>query len=211
MLLIFDVQVSSDLYKMCRQSISADTVNVLLGIYSAITSHAQQLKSEKVVQVELQKACSILEIPEPPLVFFENESYQNYLNFLHGLLVSNPSFVEEKNIEPELVGVCEEILRVYLECSGLNSVKKKPDDKAIYQWNLPLGSAKKEELVARTPLVLSVLRILCSWQTDSFRKYISQLFPLMIDLVRSEHSSGEVQIELSHFFQSCIGPIIMKL
>ncbi|XP_006364333.1 brefeldin A-inhibited guanine nucleotide-exchange protein 1 [Solanum tuberosum] len=205
------IQVSSDLYKMCRQSISADTVNVLLGIYSAITSHAQQLKSEKVVQVELQKACSILEIPEPPLVFFENESYQNYLNFLHGLLVSNPSFVEEKNIEPELVGVCEEILRVYLECAGLNSVKKKPDDKAIYQWNLPLGSAKKEELVARTPLVLSVLRILCSWQTDSFRKYISQLFPLMIDLVRSEHSSGEVQIELSHFFQSCIGPIIMKL
>ncbi|KAL3351045.1 hypothetical protein AABB24_023442 [Solanum stoloniferum] len=205
------IQVSSDLYKMCRQSISTDTVKVLLGIYSAITSHAQQLKSEKVVQVELQKACSILEIPEPPLVFFENESYQTYLNFLHGLLVSNPSFVEEKNIEPELVGVCEEILRVYLECAGLNSVKEKPDDKAIYQWNLPLGSAKKEELVARTPLVLSVLRILCSWQTDSCRKYISQLFPLMIDLVRSEHSSGEVQIELSHFFQSCIGPIIMKL
>ncbi|KAJ8530344.1 hypothetical protein K7X08_037179 [Anisodus acutangulus] len=205
------IQVSSDLYKMCRQSVSADTVNVLLGIYSAVTSHAQQLKSEKVVQVKLQKACSILEIPEPPLVFFENESYQNYLNFLHGLLVNNSSFIEEKNIEPELVGVCEEILRVYLDCAGLNSVKRKPVDKAIYQWNLPLGSAKKEELVARTPLVLSVIRILCSWQTDSFRKYISQLFPLMIDLVRSEHSSGEVQRELSHFFQSCIGPIIIKL
>ncbi|PHT41831.1 Brefeldin A-inhibited guanine nucleotide-exchange protein 4 [Capsicum baccatum] len=204
------IQVSSDLYKMCRQLVSADTVNVLLGIYSAVTSHAQQLKSEKVVQVKLQKACSILEVPEPPLVFFENESYQNYLNFLHGLLVNNSSFVEDKSIEPEFVGVCEEILRIYLDCAGLNSVKRKPDDKAIYQWNLPLGPSKKEELVARTPLVLSVLRILCSWQTDSFRKYISQLFPLMIDLVRSEHSSAEVQRELSHFFQSCIGPIIMK-
>lgn len=203
------IQVSSDLYKMCRLLVSADTVNVLLGIYSTVTSHAQQLKSEKVVQVKLQKACSILEVPEPPLVFFENESFQNHLNFLHGLLVNNPSFVEEKKIEPELVGVCEEILRIYLDCAGLNPVERK-SDKAIYQWNLPLGSAKKEELVARTPLVLSVLRILCSWQTDSFRKYISQLFPLMIDLVRSEHSSAEVQRELSHFFQSCIGPIIMK-
>lgn len=211
MLLFINVQVSSDVYNMCRQSVSADTVNVLLGIYSAVTSHARQLKSEKVVQVKLQKACSILEIPEPPLVFFENESYQNYLTFLHGLLVNNSSFVEEKNIEPKLVGVCEEILHIYLDCAGLSSVKRKADDKAIYQWNLPLSSAKKEELVARTPLVLSVLRILCSWQTDSFRKYISQLFPLMIDLVRSEHSSGEVQRELSHFFQSCIGPIILKL
>nr|XP_009612459.1 brefeldin A-inhibited guanine nucleotide-exchange protein 1 [Nicotiana tomentosiformis] len=205
------IQMSSDLYKMCRRSVSADTINILLGIYSSVTSHAQQLKSEKGVQVKLQKACSILEIPEPPLVYFENESYQNYLNFLHGLLVNNSSLVEKRNIETELVGVCEEILRVYLDCAGLNSVKRKPDDKATYLWNLPLGSAKKEELVARTPLVLSVLRILCSWQSDSFRRYISQLFPLMVDLVRSEHSSGEVQRELSHFFQSCIGPIIMKL
>ncbi|XP_075094111.1 brefeldin A-inhibited guanine nucleotide-exchange protein 1 isoform X2 [Nicotiana tabacum] len=205
------IQVSSDLYKMCRRSVSADTINILLGIYSSVTSHAQQLKSEKGVQVKLQKACSILEIPEPPLVYFENESYQNYLNFLHGLLVNNLSLVEKRNIETELVGVCEEILRVYLDCAGLNSVKRKPDVKATYLWNLPLGSAKKEELVARTPLVLSVLRILCSWQSDSFRRYISQLFPLMVDLVRSEHSSGEVQRELSHFFQSCIGPIIMNL
>lgn len=211
MLLFFDVQVLSDLYKMCRRSVSTDTINILLGIYSSVTSHAQQLKSEKGVQVKLQKACSILEIPEPPLVYFENESYQNYLNFLHGLLVNNLSLVEKRNIETELVGVCEEILRVYLDCAGLNSVKRKPDDKATYLWNLPLGSAKKGELVARTPLVLSVLRILCSWQSDSFRRYISQLFPLMVDLVRSEHSSGEVQRELSHFFQSCIGPIIMKL
>ncbi|XP_070028789.1 brefeldin A-inhibited guanine nucleotide-exchange protein 1 isoform X2 [Nicotiana sylvestris] len=205
------IQVSSDLYKMCRRSVSTDTINILLGIYSSVTSHAQQLKSEKGVQVKLQKACSILEIPEPPLVYFENESYQNYLNFLHGLLVNNSSLVEKRNIEMELVGVCEEILRVYLDCAGLNSVKRKPDVKATYLWNLPLGSAKKEELVARTPLVLSVLRILCSWQSDSSRRYISQLFPLMVDLVRSEHSSGEVQRELSHFFQSCIGPIIMNL
>nr|GMC81207.1 brefeldin A-inhibited guanine nucleotide-exchange protein 1 [Ipomoea batatas] len=163
------------------------------------------------LELKLQRACSILEIPEPPLLHFENESYQNYINFLHDLLVNNRRLGKEKNLEPELVSVCEKILRIYLDCAGLSSVQQQAVNKPKLHWIPPLGSAKKEELAARTPLVLSVLHILSSLEGNTFKKYASQLFPLLVDLVRSEHSSGEVQRVLSGVFQSCIGPIIMNI
>ena len=197
----------TDLFKMHQKSLSSGNIKILLDIFSSITSHAHQLNSETVLQLKLQRACAILEISDPPMVHFENESYQNYLNFLHGLLVNNVSFSEEMNIEPQLVSVCEKILQIYLECSGLRSAQQKPE----LHWILPLSSVKKEELVARTPLIVLALRLLCGLESDSFRRHVSRLFPLFVDLVRSEHSSGEVQRVLSYMFQSCIGPIVMKL
>ncbi|XP_059654108.1 brefeldin A-inhibited guanine nucleotide-exchange protein 1 isoform X1 [Cornus florida] len=204
-------QVITDLYKMHRQSLSAGNVMMLLEIFSSIASHAHLLNSETALQLKLQRACSILEISEPPLVHFENESYQNYINFLHDLLMNNPCLSEEINIEPQLVSVCEKVLQIYLDCAGLCSVKQKPVNKPVLHWIIPLGSAKKEELAARTSVVVSALRILSGLGSDSFRRYISQLFPLLVDLVRSEHSSREVQHVLSHMYQSCIGSIIMDL
>ncbi|XP_057511131.1 brefeldin A-inhibited guanine nucleotide-exchange protein 1-like isoform X2 [Actinidia eriantha] len=206
------IQVMTDLFKMHQQSLSSGNIKILLDIFSSITSHAHQLNSETVLQLKLQRACAILEISDPPMVHFENESYQNYLNFLHGLLVNNISFSEEMNIEPQLVSVCEKILQIYLECSGLRSAQQKPvDKKPELHWILPLSSVKKEELAARTPLIVLALRLLCGLESDSFRRHVYRLFPLFVDLVRSEHSSGEVQRVLSYMFQSCIGPIVMKL
>ncbi|PSS31559.1 Brefeldin A-inhibited guanine nucleotide-exchange protein like [Actinidia chinensis var. chinensis] len=206
------MQVITDLFKMHQQSLSSGNIKILLDIFSSITSHVHQLNSETALQLKLQRACAILEISDPPMVHFENESYQNYVNFLHGLLVNNTSFSEEMNIEPQLVSVCEKILQIYLECSGLRSAQQKPvDKKPELHWILPLSSVKKEELAARTPLIVLALRLLCGLESDSFRRHVSRLFPLFVDLVRSEHSSGEVQRVLSHMFQSCIGPIVMKL
>lgn len=147
------------------------------------------------------------EISGPPLVHFENESYKSYLNFLHDLLVNSPSLSEEKNVEGELISVCKQVLQTYLGCSGFEYVTQ---DKPRVNCVLPLGSAKKEELAARTPLVLSVMRILGSLGRNSFRRHVSQLFPLLVGLVRSEHSSMEVQRVLSSIFQSCIGPLVCK-
>ncbi|VFQ91596.1 unnamed protein product [Cuscuta campestris] len=207
------LQVATDLCKMRRQSLSAATVTILLGIYSSITSHAHQLKSDGILELKLQRACSILEIPEPPLLHFENESFQNYINFLHDLLVNYPALGKEKNIEAELVFVCERVLRIYLDCAagGLQQQQQPGSNKQQRKlhWILPLGSAKKEELAARTPLVLSVLHVLSALEGDTFKKYASQLFPLLVDLVRSEHSSGEVQQVLSGVFRLCIGPLII--
>ncbi|KAK6143318.1 hypothetical protein DH2020_023666 [Rehmannia glutinosa] len=202
--------VVTDLYKMHWQCLSVNIVTILDEIYSSISSHAHELNSQTKLLLKLDKVCCILEISDPPLVHFENESYKNYLNFMHDLLMNSPSLSKEKNVEAELVSVCKQVLQRYLECSGFGYVSQKAINKPMIHCFLPLGSAKKEELAARTPLVLSVMRILGSLESDCFRKYASQLFPLFADLVRSEHSSLEVQRGLSSIFQSCIGPIIMK-
>ncbi|XP_057805875.1 brefeldin A-inhibited guanine nucleotide-exchange protein 1 [Salvia miltiorrhiza] len=200
------IQVVTDIYKIHWKSLSANIVTIL-EIFTSISSHSHELNSQTTFLLKLDKACSMLEISGPPLVHFENESYKNYLNFLHDLIVNSPSLSEEKNIEGELVSVCKKVLQIYLECSGFEYVSQnKPRANCI----LPLGSAKKEELAARTPLVLSVMRILGSLERDSFRRHASQLFPLLVDLVRSEHSSMEVQRVLSSIFQSCIGPLVCK-
>lgn len=199
----------TDLYKMHWRSLSVNTVTILLEIFSSISSHSHELNSQNALLLKLDKICSILEISEPPLVHFENESYKNYLNFLHDLLMNSPSLSEEKNVEAELVSVCKKVLQIYLECSGFEYDSQKAINKPMMHCFLPLGSAKKEELAARTPLVLSVMRILGSLERDSFRRHASKLFPLFVDLVRSEHSSLEVQRVLSNIFQSCIGPIVM--
>lgn len=119
-------------------------------------------------------------------------------------LLTNPTL-----IETELVKVCEQILVIYLKCTG-TPVEQKETNQPVLHWILPLGSAKKEELAARTSLVVSALQVLRGFERDLFKRCIQQLFPLLVDLVRSEHSSGEVQVVLSSIFQSCIGPIIMQ-
>ncbi|XP_043712697.1 brefeldin A-inhibited guanine nucleotide-exchange protein 1-like isoform X1 [Telopea speciosissima] len=204
------IQVITELYKAHHQLLAAANITVLLEIFSSVTSHAHKLNSETILQVKLRKVCSILEISDPPIVHFENESYQSYLNFLHSILTDNPSLYERMNIEPQLVAVCEEILQKYLNCSGCQS-KQTPGNQPVPCWRLPLGSAKKEELAARTPLTVLALQVLSGLERDSFRRCVTHFFPLLVDLVQSEHSSGEVLHVLSHMFQSCIGPIIMGL
>lgn len=205
-------QVTIDLYKMHQQSLPAGSVKVVLEIFLAVASHAHELNSEAVLQLKLQRACSILDISDPPIVHFENESYQSYLDFLHELLVDNMSLSEEMRIEAELVGVCEKIIQIYLDCAKSEPVQQKPGNKPVtVRWILAVGAGKKEELGVRTQLVVSALRVLGGLGKDCFRRHVSKVFPLLVELIRSEHSSGEIQRVLSNMFQSCIGPIIMQL
>ncbi|XP_042979270.1 brefeldin A-inhibited guanine nucleotide-exchange protein 1-like isoform X1 [Carya illinoinensis] len=204
------VQVVTDLYKIHLKSLSVGNIMILREIFSFISSHAHQLNSEEILQKNLPIVCSILELSEPPLVHFENESYQNRLNFLQKLLADNPSLSEEMNIEAEFVAVCQEILQIYLNCTGSHSAQPNSGNMRVLHCIVPLGSSKKEELGARTSLVVSALWGLSGLKRESFRRYVSQFFPLLVDLVQSEHSSREVQDVLSNVFQSCIGPIIME-
>ncbi|KAJ4966640.1 hypothetical protein NE237_018489 [Protea cynaroides] len=203
------LQVITDLYKAQKQSLSASNITVLAEIFSSVSSHAHKLNSETILQAKLRKVCSILEIPDPPMVHFENESYQSYINFLRSILTDNPSLSEIMNIEPKLVAECEQILQIYLNCAG--SIKGKPGNQPVPHWRLPLGSGRKEELAARTSLAVLALEVLGGLERDSFRRYVSRFFPLLVNLVQSEHSSGEVQHVLGNIFQSCIGPIILDL
>ncbi|KAI5679581.1 hypothetical protein M9H77_00808 [Catharanthus roseus] len=207
--LLLVIQVTTDLYKIHLQSLSGNSVQILIKLFSSIASHANELNSNRILQLQLQRVCSVVEVSEPPIVHFENESYQNFVNFLYDLLVNNSPLYEEKIVEQQLVFVCEKVLKIYLDCAG-ESLQKKPENNCVLHWSVPLGSAKKEELAARTPLVLSVLRILNSLEQDSFRSYIHQVLPLLVEFIRSEHSSGEVQQVLSNIFVSSIGPLITK-
>ncbi|XP_041014398.1 brefeldin A-inhibited guanine nucleotide-exchange protein 1-like isoform X1 [Juglans microcarpa x Juglans regia] len=207
-LLYTHIKVVTDLTH--PESLSVDNIVILQEFFSFISSHAHELNSEKILQKKLPIVCSILELSEPPLVHFENVSYQNYLNFLQKLLADNPSVSEEMNIESELVVVCQKILQIYLNCTGSHSDEQNSANLRVLHCNVPLGQAKKEELGARTSLAVSALWGLSGLDTESFRRYVSQLFPLLVDLVQSEHSSGEVQRVLRNVFQSCIGPIIME-
>ncbi|XP_022743959.1 brefeldin A-inhibited guanine nucleotide-exchange protein 1-like isoform X2 [Durio zibethinus] len=204
------MQVITDMYKTHLQFLSASNIVIIVEIFSSIASHAQQLNSETTLRKKIQKVCSILELSDPPMVHFGNEAYQNYLNFLDDLVKHNLSVSDEMNLESLLVAVCEKILQIYLNCTDYHHVQQKSVDKPVAHWILPLGSAKREELAARTPLLVSALKVLSSLERDSFEKHIANFFHLLVDLVRSEHSSGEVQLALSNIFHSCIGPIIMQ-
>ncbi|XVE93039.1 hypothetical protein REPUB_Repub01dG0155700 [Reevesia pubescens] len=204
------MQVISDMYKTHEAFLSAANLNIIVEIFSSIASHAQQLNSENTLQKKIQKACSILELSDPPMVHFENEAYQNYLNILQDLVKNNRPVSEEMNLESLLVAACEKILQIYLNCTDYHYMQQKSDDKPVTHWILPLALAKREELAARTPLLVSALKALSGLERDSFRKYIANFFHLLVDLIRSEHSSGEVQRVLSNLCQSSIGPIIMQ-
>ncbi|KAL4348214.1 hypothetical protein GQ457_17G012730 [Hibiscus cannabinus] len=200
------LQAVTNMTKPHMQCLSASNINIIVEIFSSISSHALQLNSETTMQQKIKIACSILELSVPPMLEFENEAYQNYLSFLKDVVENNPSISKEMDLESLLVAVCEKILQIYLKCTSENQNGR------VTHWVLPLGFGKKEEMAARSALLVSALKALSGLGRDSFRKYISNFFNLLVDLVRSEHSSssGEVQRVLSIVFQSSIGAIIMK-
>jgi brefeldin A-inhibited guanine nucleotide-exchange protein len=183
-------------------------MGIMLEMLSAITSHASEVSSESALLTKFHKSCSLLEVPEPAVIHFENESYQSYLKILQALLHDNPSLSRDMNTESQIMLVSEKILRTYLNCAGHEPSKDASGRDLVVHWALPLGAAKKEELSARTSVVLHVMRLLGGLERECFRRNLPLLFPLLANLIRCEHSSGEVQVALYGIFQSSIGPII---
>lgn len=183
-------------------------MGIILEMLSAITSHASEVSSESALHIKFHKACSLLEISEPAVTHFENESCQSYLKLLQALLHDNPSLSREMNIESQIMLVSVKILRKYLNCAGQEPSKDASCKDPVVHWALPLSAAKKEELSARTPLILHVMRLLRGLERECFRRNLPLLFPLLANLVRCEHSSREVQVALYDIFQSSVGPII---
>ncbi|XP_051130955.1 brefeldin A-inhibited guanine nucleotide-exchange protein 1-like [Andrographis paniculata] len=201
------IQVVTDLYKMHWQYLSLNPVSIVLDAFSSIARRSHELNSNQILLSKVEKACSYLEISCPQTVHFENDSYHNYLNFLHDQLAHNAALSKELDMESKLLQTCNEMLQMYLDCAGFGH--KDNGSKNSQSYCVSFASGQKEELAARSPLVLSVMRVLVGLERDSFRRYISPLFPSLVDLIRVKHSSREVQHFLSNIFQSCIGPIIM--
>lgn len=195
------------LYEVHRSFLGAEHIVIMLEILSAIASHASEVNSESNLHRKLHKACSILEVPEPAVIHFESESYQSYLKLLQALLHDNPSLSETMNVESQIMLVCEKILRMYLTCAE-HELSNGVSGRGPALQRMPLGTSKKEELGARTPFVLHVMGLLGSLEKNCFRRNLPRFFPLLANLIRCEHNSGEVQVALYDIFQSSIGPII---
>ncbi|CAN6194277.1 unnamed protein product [Urochloa humidicola] len=207
-LLLVVIQSIIKLYEEHRKYLHAEHMSILVEMVSAIATHSSEVSSESSLQMKFHKACSLLEVSEPAIVHFENESYQSHLKLLQALQHDYPSLSEEMNIESQVLNTCEKILRTYLKCAGHEPCEGMPHRNPSLNCAVPLSATKKEELAARTLLVLQVMKLLGDQERDSFGRILPCFFPLLVDLIRCEHSSGEVQLALYNIFQSVIGPMI---
>ncbi|KAM0883537.1 hypothetical protein ACQ4PT_031581 [Festuca glaucescens] len=202
------VQGIIKLYEEQGKYLHAEHISILLEMISAIATHASEVSSDSLLQMKFHKACSLLEASEPAVVHFENETYQGYLKLLQSLLHGYPFLSEDMKIESRILDACEQILQTYLKCAGHGQSDEASDSDPALRRVVPLGPAKKEELAARTPLVLLVTQLLSNLEKKSFRRVLPRFFPLLVDLIRCEHSSGDVQHALYKTFRSSIGPMI---
>ncbi|CAM0909962.1 unnamed protein product [Alopecurus aequalis] len=202
------VQGITKLYEEQGKYLDVEHISILLEMISAIATHASEVSSDSLLQMKFHKACSLLEASEPAVVHFENETYQSYLKFLQALPHGYPFLSEDMKIESRTLDACEKILRTYLKCAGHGPSYEASDSDPALQRIVPLGAAKKEELAARTPLVLLVMQLLRNLEKNSFRRVLPRFFPLLVELIRCEHSSADVQHALYTIFRSSIGPVI---
>lgn len=207
-LLLLVVQGIIKLYEEQGKYLTVDHISILLAMISAIATHASEVSSDSLLQMKFHKACSLLEASEPAVVHFENETYQSYLKLLQALLHEHPFLSEDMDIQSRILDACEKILKTYLNCAGHGPSDEASQSDPTLHCIVPLGAAKKEELAARTQLVLIVVQILRSLDKDSFMRVLPRFFPLLVDLIRCEHSSVDVQHALYKIFKSSIGPMI---
>ncbi|CAA6672300.1 unnamed protein product [Spirodela intermedia] len=181
------------LYEAHSSMLSPAHVATLLELLSSIAFHASETVEAAALQRKLRRACAYLDISDPPLVHFQNESLQCHLKLLESILSSHPSLSIKLGVQPQLVAACAKVLDTYLACAAGG---RRPASGAPLRW----------ELAARAPLVVSAVRLLTRLERDAFKRYLPSLFPSLVNLVRCEHSSSEVQQVLCEIFQSSIGP-----
>lgn len=192
----------TELYTSHGTQLSAANTSLLLDTLHTVAAHAHEVNGDHALRQQLQE---LQLLPDPPLLRVESEAYQAYLTILQQLAVDNPLTAKDVDVERRLVELCEEVLRLYISTSTATAVSiKKP------RWVVPLGSARRRELVARAPLVVATLQVVSGLKDASFQQYLIRFFPLLAGLVSCEHGSGEVQLALSDMFSNWIGPILLQ-
>lgn len=192
----------TELYTSHGTQLSAANTSLLLDTLHTVAAHAHEVNGDHALRQQLQE---LQLLPDPPLLRVESEAYQAYLTILQQLAVDNPLTAKDVEVERRLVELCEEVLRLYISTSTATAVSiKKP------RWVVPLGSARRRELVARAPLVVATLQVVSGLKDASFQQYLIRFFPLLAGLVSCEHGSGEVQLALSDMFSNWIGPILLQ-
>lgn len=199
-----------EIYNMYRTYLSSKNTLVLFDALHDVASHAHKVNSNIILRSKLQELGSMTQMQDPPLLRLENESYQICLTFLRNLILDGSHNYEEDEVEPCLIDLCQEVLRLYIETSSSGRVSESSPNGQKSNWRIPLGSGKRRELASRAPLVVATLQAICSLGDTSFEKNVAHFFPLLASLISCEHGSNEVQLALSEMLSMSVGPVLLR-
>ncbi|CAA2985242.1 brefeldin A-inhibited guanine nucleotide-exchange 2-like [Olea europaea subsp. europaea] len=203
------IQAIMEIYNMYRAQLLVENTVILFDAVHAVAHHAHKINSDAALRLKLQELGSITQMQDPPLLRLENESYQICLTFLQNLVVDRHLGNKESEVESYLVNLCQEVLQAYIETAYLKPMSDSFLDKQLH-WKIPLGSGRRRELAARTPLIVATLQAMCSLDDSSFVKNLPCFFPLLSRLISCEHGSNEVQLALSDILSSSVGPVLLR-
>ena len=198
-----------EIYNMYRSHLSAKNMLVLFDALHDLAMHAHKINSDNILRSKLQEFGSMAQMPDPPLLRVENESYQICLTFLQNLAEDRPQSYDEAEIENHLVQLCQEVLEFYIEIAGFGRISESSLGSQP-RWLIPLGSGRRRELAARAPLVVAALQAVGSLEDASFEKNLSRFFPLLSSLISCEHGSNEIQVALSDMLSLSVGPVLLR-
>ncbi|CAL4921758.1 unnamed protein product [Urochloa decumbens] len=203
------IQAVMEVYNMYRAQLSAQNTVILFEALHTVATHAHKINSDNDLRSKLQELGSMTQMQDPPLLRLENESYQLCLTILQNIFLDNaPDHGSTEVVESHLVGLCKEVLEVYLTTA--RPAQLSSGTQPLGHWLIPVGSSKRRELAARAPLVVATLHAINSLGDSSFEKNLGQFFPLLAGLISCEHGSSEVQVALSDMFSTWVGPLVLQ-
>lgn len=193
---------------MYRARLSSQNTVILFEALHTVATHAHKINSDNDLRSKLQELGSMTQMQDPPLLRLENESYQLCLTILQNICLDRSPNERSVEVESHLVGLCKEVLEVYLSTANPSQLSGAPQP--LGHWLIPVGSSKRRELAARAPLVVSTLQAISGLGDSSFEKNLGQFFPLLAGLISCEHGSSEVQVALSDMFSTWVGPVVLQ-
>ncbi|URD82219.1 Guanine nucleotide-exchange protein [Musa troglodytarum] len=190
------IQAVMEIHNMYRAHISAKNTLILFEALHVVACHAHKVNSDTDLRSKLQELGSMTQMQDPPLLRLENESYHSCLVLLQNIVTDRH---RNGDLEAEacLVDLCNEVLEVYIRTAMGQPGEASSGAQPISHWLIPVGSAKRRELAARAPVVVSTLQAISALGDTSFGNNLARFFPLLAGLISCEHGSSEVQSALS--------------
>ncbi|KAJ8468000.1 hypothetical protein OPV22_030552 [Ensete ventricosum] len=202
------IQAVMEIHNMYRAQISAKNTLVLFEALHVVACHAHKVNSDADLRSKLQELGSMTQMQDPPLLRLENESYHSCLVLLRSIPTDRHRN-GDLDSEACLVDLCNEVLEVYIRTATGQPGEASTGAQPISHWLIPVGSAKRRELAARAPVVVSTLQAISGLGDTSFEKNLARFFPLLAGLISCEHGSSEVQLALSDMLSTRVGPVLL--
>ncbi|CAL9155252.1 unnamed protein product [Musa hybrid cultivar] len=203
------IQAVMEIHNMYKAQISAKNTLIFFEALHVVACHAHKVNSDTDLRYKLQELGSMTQMQDPPLLRLENESYHSCLVLLQNIVTDRH---RNCNLEAEasLVDLCNEVLEVYIRTATGQSGEASTGAQPISHWLIPVGSAKRRELAARAPVVVSTLQAISGLGDTSLEKNLARFFPLLAGLISCEHGSSEVQLALSDMLSTRVGPVLLR-